>query len=236
MSQIFEKSLEELGVILSDRQKEQFEMYYKTLIEWNQVMNLTTIIKREEVYTKHFLDSLTLCRIVDLTKSATLIDIGTGAGFPGIPLKIVFPEIEVVLLDSLNKRIKFLNDVIDKLELQGIKAVHGRAEELAKRPEYRESFDIGTSRAVSRMCVLSEYCMPYIRAEGIFISYKAGAIEEELEEGKNAIKILGGEIEKIDKFTLAGTDIERSLIKIRKKQNTPRKYPRKAGMPSKEPL
>ena len=236
MSQIFEKSLEELGIILSDRQKEQFEMYYKTLIEWNQVMNLTTIVKREEVYTKHFLDSLTLCRIVDLTKSATLIDIGTGAGFPGIPLKIVFPEIEVVLLDSLNKRIKFLNDVIDKLELQGIKAVHGRAEELAKRPEYRESFDIGTSRAVSRMCVLSEYCMPYIRAEGIFISYKAGAIEEELEEGKNAIKILGGEIEKIDKFTLAGTDIERSLIKIRKKQNTPRKYPRKAGMPSKEPL
>jgi len=239
MDKIFENNLQELGITLNTRQKEQFESYYQMLTQWNEVMNLTSITERSEVYLKHFTDSLALCRLVKLEgleKPMRLIDIGTGAGFPGIPLKIVFPELEVVLLDSLNKRVKFLDAVIQELGLHGIKAVHGRAEEMAKQSEYREQFDIGVSRAVSKLSVLGEYCIPYIRVGGIFISYKSDAVDEELEDSKNAISILGGEIGKVDKFHLNGTDIGRSLIEITKKRNTPKKYPRKAGTPAKEPL
>lgn len=236
MNKIFENNLKELGITLNTKQKEQFASYYELLIEWNKVMNLTGITEREEVYSKHFLDSLVLCRLVSLNSSMSLIDIGTGAGFPGIPLKIVFPKLEVVLLDSLNKRVNFLNTVIQSLNLQGIKAIHGRAEEIAKQSEYREAFDIGVSRAVSNLSALSEYCIPYIRVGGIFVSYKSDSIEEELENSKNAISILGGEIGKVDKFQLNGTDIGRSLIEIKKKRSTSKKYPRKAGTPTKEPL
>ena len=235
----FESNLQELGIVLSIEQKEQFANFYEMLIEYNKVMNLTSITERLEVYSKHFIDSLSLCRLVELgaTKGPKrVIDIGTGAGFPGIPLKIAFPELEIVLLDSLNKRVKFLNAVIKKLKLQGIKAIHGRAEEMAKQKEYREAFDIGVSRAVSKLSVLSEYCIPYIRVGGIFISYKSGLIDEELKESKKAISILGGKIDAIDKFQLIGTDMGRSLVKIQKERSTPKKYPRKAGTPAKEPL
>ena len=235
----FESNLQELGIVLSIEQKEQFANFYEMLIEYNKVMNLTGITERLEVYSKHFIDSLSLCRLVELgatKESKRVIDIGTGAGFPGIPLKIAFPELEIVLLDSLNKRVKFLNAVIEKLKLQGIKAIHGRAEEMAKQKEYREAFDIGVSRAVSKLSVLSEYCIPYIRVGGIFVSYKSGLIDEELEESKKAISILGGKIDAIDKFQLIGTDMGRSLVKIQKERSTPKKYPRKAGTPAKEPL
>ena len=236
MSKIFEQNIKELGITLSIKQKQQFEAYYRMLIEWNKVMNLTGITEYEEVYSKHFFDSLVLCRLRDLSQPQRVIDIGTGAGFPGIPLKIVFPELEVTLLDSLNKRVKFLDAVIEELGLQKIQTIHGRAEEMAKQAKYRESFDIGVSRAVSKLSVIAEYDLPYIRAGGICVFYKSHAIAEELEEAKNAIEILGGEITKVDKFTLSGTDIGRSLIEITKKRSTPKKYPRKAGIPAKEPL
>jgi len=236
MSEIFESNLKELGITLNAKQKKQFESYYEMLTQWNEVMNLTSITEREEVYSKHFVDSLALCRLVNLEEPKNLIDIGTGAGFPGIPLKIAFPELEVVLLDSLNKRVKFLNAVIEKLNLQGIEAIHGRAEEIARKTKYREAFDIGVSRAVSKLSVLCEYCIPYIRIGGIFVSYKSSTVEEELGDSKNAIAVLGGEIGRIDKFHLHGTDIGRSLVEIKKKKSTLKKYPRKAGTPSKEPL
>ena len=166
----------------------------------------------------------------------SVIDVGTGAGFPGIPLKIAFPHLKVVLLDSLNKRINFLNTVIAELGLTDIKTIHGRAEDYAKQTEYREKFDLCVSRAVANLSTLSEYCLPYVSADGLFVPYKSGEIDEELENSKKAVKILGGKIENVVKFQLPGTEIARSFVKIRKISNTNKKYPRKAGLPAKEPL
>lgn len=236
MSQIFEKKLEELGITLSDKQKQQFDSFYELLVEWNKVMNLTGITEYEEVNEKHFVDSLSIIKAIDLNDVDNLIDIGTGAGFPGIPLKIAFPHLKVVLLDSLNKRIKFLNTVIEELGLDNIETIHGRAEDFAKQAEYREQFDLCVSRAVANLSTLSEYCMPYIHTGGMFIPYKSGEIEEEVAGAKKAVHVLGGKIEEVVKFQLPGTEIGRSFVKIKKYQNTPKKYPRKAGLPAKEPI
>lgn len=210
------------------------------LIETNKVMNLTAITEKEEVITKHFLDSLALATVYpDICNpelKLTVLDLGTGAGFPGIPLKIVFPHLQITLMDSLNKRVKFLQSVIDRLELSEITAVHGRAEEAARNAAYREQFDLCVSRAVANLATLSEYCIPFVKPGGKCISYKAAEVEAEVEDAKEAIHILGGKLTEVKKIVLPDTDIERSFIFINKIKNTPKAYPRKAGMASKEPL
>ena len=236
----FEKGLEQLSITLSGEQKQQFLTYYEYLVEKNKVMNLTAITDYEEVITKHFLDSLavvkTSCFKPEKLAGKRLIDIGTGAGFPGIPLKIAFPELEILLLDSLNKRINFLNEVTEMLGLTKINTVHGRAEDYAKQKGYRESFDFCVSRAVANLSTLSEYCIPFVKQGGCFISYKSGSVDQELIQAEKAVKILGGQREEVVRFSLADTDMDRSFVVIRKAKPTPKKYPRKAGLPSKEPL
>lgn len=232
----FEKQLEELNIQLNEDQKWKFKRYYELLIEWNKIMNLTAITDYDEVNEKHFVDSLAIVKSIELEKVKSMIDIGTGAGFPGIPLKIVFPQLQVVLLDSLNKRVKFLNKVKEELGLENIDILHGRAEDYARENEYREKFDLCVSRAVANLSTLCEYCLPYVKIGGVFISYKSGNIEEELQESKKAIEILGGKVEEHIKFQLPGTDITRSFVKIKKKSSTKNKYPRKAGIPAKEPI
>lgn len=236
MSQIFENKLNELGICLTDKQKQQFDRFYELLVEWNGFMNLTGITEYEEVNEKHFVDSLSIIKAIDIEKVKTVIDIGTGAGFPGIPLKIAFPHLNIVLLDSLNKRINFLNTIIDELGLDDITTIHGRAEDFAKKSEYREKFDLCVSRAVANLSTLSEYCLPYVNLGGMFISYKSGEVDAEIEKSKKAIQILGGKLEKMVKFQLPGTEIGRSFVKIQKINNTAKKYPRKAGLPAKEPI
>lgn len=242
MVDLFEKlmreELSEFSIELSKLQLHQFYQYFELLVEWNKVMNLTTITEMEDVVTKHFVDSLSLVKVLsDLkSKQVQILDMGTGAGFPGIPLKIVFPELEITLLDSLNKRINFLNKVIEELGLKKIKAVHGRAEDYGRDREYREKYDYCVSRAVANLSTLSEYCMPYVKIGGAFIPYKSGKIEEELNQARGAVKLLGGKIEEVITFMLPKTDVERSFVVVRKKEGTSKKYPRKAGFPSKEPL
>ena len=236
MNNVLTEKVKELSIVLNDKQIQQFEQYYNILVEWNKVMNLTAITEYEEVVEKHFLDSLTIVYAINMEKIETLIDVGTGAGFPGIPLKIAFPYLKVTLLDSLNKRIKFLNEVIDLLELNDIKAIHGRTEDYAKQVEYREQYDICVSRAVANLATLSEYCLPYVKMDGLFVPYKSGEIDEELKSSEKAVSILGGKVEEVVKFQLPGTDIGRSFVKIHKIKETKKKYPRKAGMPTKEPL
>ena len=221
---------------LTEKQIEQFEKYYELLVEWNKVMNLTGITEFDEVMQKHFVDSVAAAKYVEMEKVNSLIDVGTGAGFPGIPLKIVYPHLQVTLLDSLNKRIKFLNEVVDNLGLTGIETVHGRAEDVAKKAEYREQFDLSVSRAVANLASLTEYCLPFVKVGGKFVSYKSVAVDEEIVQSKKAVYVLGGEIGKVEKFNLPGSDMERALVMVEKKRSTPKKYPRKAGMPTKEPL
>ena len=236
MNQLLEIKLKELNIQINEIQKKQFDTFYSMLVETNKVMNLTGITEYEEVIEKHFVDSLSIVNIFDLSEVNTLIDVGTGAGFPGIPLKIAFPHLKITLLDSLNKRIHFLDSVIDELKLDGIYTIHGRAEDFAKKDDYRERYDLCVSRAVANLSTLSEYCLPYIRVGGMFISYKSGDVDDEVLESKKAISILGGKLDNVVKFQLPGTDINRSFIKIEKIKNTGKKYPRKAGLPSKEPL
>lgn len=230
----FEQGLESLGIVLSDTQKQQFMDYYEFLVETNKVMNLTAITEFDEVIEKHFLDSLSLCKVYDLGRKVKILDMGTGAGFPGIPLKIAFPELEIVLADSLNKRIKFLQEVIERLGLSDITALHARAEELGRDKNYREQFDLCVSRAVANLSSLSEYCIPFVKEGGKFISYKSGEIEEEVSQAKKAIKLLGGKIEDVYKFDLY--EQKRSFVIISKEKKTPKTYPRKAGTPTKEPI
>lgn len=230
----FLDGLEELQISLHEDQMQQFLAYYEMLVETNKVMNLTAITEFDEVIEKHFLDSLSLIRVYDLRREVKILDMGTGAGFPGVPLKIAFPEIDLVLADSLNKRIKFLQDVIERLGLKKINAVHARAEELGKNKDYREKFDLCVSRAVANLASLSEYCIPFVNEGGMFISYKSGEIEDEVEQSKKAVSILGGSISQVYKFDLY--EQKRSFVLIQKKKKTPKAYPRKAGIPTKLPL
>lgn len=243
MNQIFvdkmQAGLDELGISLEKHQMEQFYQYYELLVEWNKVMNLTAITELEDVVSKHFIDSLSLVKAVqELPESdGTMIDVGTGAGFPGIPLKIAFPKLRITLLDSLNKRIKFLNEVIDQLGLGSeIVTIHGRAEDFGRDGEYRERYDVCVSRAVANAATLSEYCLPFVKVGGCFIPYKSGKIDDELEQGKKAIAALGGKVEEVVRFQLAGAEADRALVVIRKKEKTAKRFPRKAGVPSKEPI
>lgn len=226
----------QIGVELNERQLEQFELFYHLLLEKNKVMNLTSITEEDEVIEKHFIDSMTCRRVVDFQSVESVVDIGTGAGFPGIPLKILYPSISFVLVDSLNKRVRFLQEVIEKLELENIEAVHGRAEDLARKPEYRASFSLCVSRAVANLSTLSEYCIPFVKVNGFFVSYKAGKGLEEIKTSNSCMKALGSKIEQVDGFQLPGEDSSRVLIKIKKCKGTARIYPRKAGIPSKNPL
>lgn len=263
-TEIFQKKCEVFGIYLSEEQIEKFMDYYELLTEWNSFMNLTAITDFDEVVLKHFVDSLAICQadvfrrelnIPDYNVSAgadlliekgdsknlnvseiSLIDVGTGAGFPGIPLKIVFEDMRITLLDSLNKRVNFLNTVMEKLDLKNIKAVHGRAEDFARQPDYRKQYDFCVSRAVANLSTLSELCIPFLKRDGYFISYKSEKVREELSAGKRAVEILGGETEKILEYQLPDSTMNRTLVLIRKVKNTPKKFPRKAGTPAKEPL
>ena len=230
----FLKGLEELHIQLTEEQVQQFIKYYEMLVEKNKVMNLTAITEFDEVIEKHFLDSLSLIKVYDLKKDISVLDMGTGAGFPGIPLKIAFPELKVTLADSLNKRILFLQEVIDELHLEKIEAVHARAEELGKNKAYREMYDLVVSRAVANLSSLEEYCVPFVKIGGNFISYKSGEIEEEVANAKNATFLLGGKVKAVYKFDLY--EQKRSFVIIEKVKGTPKTYPRKAGTPTKTPL
>lgn len=255
----FVKDLEEFNIILDERQLNQFIKYYELLTEWNKVMNLTAITDFEEVCKKHFVDSLSLIKVYDsdsvvdkdiygvdnskvckdfniMFAHLSVIDIGTGAGFPGIPLKIAFPDMKITLLDSLNKRINFLQTVISELELSNIEAIHGRAEDFAVKGKLREKYDLCLSRAVANLSTLSEYCLPYVKVGGKFISYKSDNIADEIEAAGKAVSVLGGKIENQVKFILPDSDICRNLVVINKCKNTPGTYPRKAGTASKEPI
>lgn len=225
----FKHGLEELNITLTDEQIEQFLQYYEMLVEKNKVMNLTGITEYEEVIQKHFLDSLSLIRVIPdiASQKLTVIDLGTGAGFPGIPLKIAFPELEITLMDSLNKRILFLQEVIDALGLKKVSAVHGRAEEMASNATHRQQYDLCVSRAVSNLAVLTEYCLPFVKKGGLFVSYKSADSDAEIQEGKKAISILGGKLTSVDKFQLPDSDLRRALVCIKKVKDTPKKYPRK---------
>ena len=226
----------ELNIRINEKQAEQFFRYYELLVEWNGFMNLTGITDFEEVVCKHFVDSLSIISTKDMSTVDNLIDVGTGAGFPGLPLKIVFPHLKVTLLDSLNKRLNFLNQVIEKLGLENIATVHYRAEDGARKAELREQFDCVVSRAVANMSTLCEYCLPYAKVGGCFVAYKSGNAEEEIDKAKKAVHLLGGVKENAIYFDLPDSDIGRSLVIVKKKEPTSKKYPRKAGLPSKEPL
>lgn len=228
------KQAQKIGVNITDEQAEKFYSYTNMLLEWNEKINLTAITELDEIIQKHFIDSLTIDKY--LKENASIIDVGTGAGFPGIPLKIVRDDIKVTLLDALNKRINFLNEVIKELNLDKIKAIHARAEELGRNVIYREKYDIAVSRAVANLSTLLEYMMPFVRMDGKCICMKGPNIQDELKLAENAIKKLGGELEQVYNFILPNSDIERNIIVIRKKEKINFKYPRKAGTPAKEPL
>lgn len=233
---ILEEGCQEFGITLDEVQKKQFTDFYEYLVEKNKVMNLTGITEFQEVLVKHFLDSLACVKAVDMSKVNRIMDIGTGAGFPGVPLKIAFPHLEACLLDSLKKRVNFLEETFQLLKLENITAIHGRAEEFAKNKAYRETYDLCVSRAVSNLATLSEYCLPYVKTGGFFISYKSGTVQEEVEQAQKAVKILGGRIQDVVYFQLPDSEIQRSLVVIEKVKATPGRYPRKAGTPLKEPL
>ena len=232
----FLDALSEMGVTLSEQQKEQFVTYYEMLVEKNKVLNLTTVTEFEEVLQKHFLDSLSVCRVLDLDAPKKVIDVGTGAGFPGIPLKIAFPDLKVVLLDSLQKRLTFLEEVTTELGLENVSFLHARAEDAGKDPAYREQFDFCVSRAVANLSVLSELCLPMVKVGGSFVSYKSGKADEEIAHASRAIRILGGKKARKEHFLLPGSDMERILVVVEKKEPTPKNFPRKAGIPAKKPI
>lgn len=232
IKEVFDK----MHIELPDGALDLLNRYYEMLIDTNKVMNLTAITEYSEVVIKHFADSAAIGCITDMNGNIDVIDVGTGAGFPGIVLKIVYPQLSVVLLDSLNKRVNFLKNVITELGLTDISAIHGRAEDIARNKDYREKFDLCVSRAVANMSSLSEYCLPFVKVGGRFIPYKADGCDEEVKTASKAVNILGGKIRKIESYVIPDTDICRKFVVIDKLRNTSAKYPRKAGLPTKEPL
>ncbi len=235
---IFTEQLAVFQISLSPEQLRQFRQFYENLIKWNEVMNLTAITEETDVYTKHFLDSLSIVGVVDQEslKNVSIIDVGTGAGFPGLPIAIAFPEAQVTLVDSLQKRVRFLEETVKLLGLNNVQVFHSRAEDFGRIEAQREHYDIACSRAVARLNVLSEYCIPFVKKGGYFIAYKADRIKEEMADGKKAAGILGGRVDQVISFQLPGTDYNRTLVQVFKERHTSGKYPRKAGTPAKEPL
>lgn len=231
----FVQQLESKGFTVTEEQRKQFAIYYENLVEWNKLMNLTAVTEKEEVYLKHFFDSITPSFYFDFNKVQSICDVGAGAGFPSIPLKIMFPHLEVTIVDSLNKRINFLNHLSAELDLTNVRFIHDRAETFGKG-EYRESFDVVTARAVARLSVLSELCLPLVKKGGHFIALKGAQGEIEVEEGLFAIGILGGEVIDNHSLVLPEEESTRYILDIKKKRQTPKKYPRKPGTPNKEPL
>lgn len=232
----FSEQVMRLGIHLSDQQLEQFEQYFTLLVEWNEKMNLTGITERSAVYEKHFYDSLTLIQAVDFNALFSLADIGSGAGFPSIPLAIAFPHLKVTIIDSLAKRIRFLDEVTSHLNLSGVSSLHSRAEDAARLKDHRDRYDIVTARAVARMAVLNEFCLPFVRVGGVFLAMKGSDIAEELEESRFSARILQGEIREIKQLHLPSEGSVRHLIVVEKLRATPASYPRKAGIPLKSPL
>ena len=233
---LLRESLDELEIKYEEHQIDQFADYYDLLIDWNSRMNLTAVTDLDDVILKHFVDSILICRFIDLNSDVSLIDVGSGAGFPGIPIKIMNPECRVVLLDSLNKRINFLETVVGELDLKNIKCIHGRAEDVSREKDLRGSFDYSVSRAVANLSTLSEYCVPFLRQGGRFISYKSDKADEEINAAKNAIKLLGSKIISVDEVQLPHSDILRKFVIIENEKPVSMKYPRKAGVPSRMPL
>ncbi|WP_088036658.1 16S rRNA (guanine(527)-N(7))-methyltransferase RsmG [Evansella clarkii] len=232
----FREVLAEKGIELSEEQMEQYNSYYRTLTEWNQKMNLTAITEKNEVYLKHFYDSVSVAFYHDFNKPLNIVDVGAGAGFPSIPLKIAFPDLHVTIVDSLNKRITFLNELASILNLKGVAFIHDRAELFGKNKSHREKYDIAMARAVARLPVLSELCLPLVKKEGCFIAMKGAGAQEEINDAGNAFELLGGQLKSVDTFRLPSENSERSIIKVAKVRKTPKQYPRKAGTPNKEPL
>lgn len=232
----FANALKEYGIELSSFQLEQFSIYFKTLVEWNEKINLTAITNEEDVYLKHFYDCISAAFYYDFNQELHICDVGAGAGFPSIPLKICFPHVNVTIVDSLQKRISFLNHLASELKLKDVAFYHDRAENFGKNSKFRETFDLVTARAVARMSVLSELCLPLVKKGGVFIAMKGSQAEEEMQVGQTAIELLGGETDTIHTFTLPKEESERSIVVIQKQRKTPKKYPRKAGLPNKEPI
>ena len=233
----FKSSLAEAGIQLNDQQMAQFNRYFELLVEWNEKINLTAITALEEVYLKHFYDSLTVAMHVEMSdQEYRLVDVGSGAGFPSIPLKIALPNLDITIVDSLNKRINFINEVVNELGLEGVHAYHDRAETFGQNPQFRGQFDFATARAVARLNLLAEFCLPLVKKDGQFLAMKAQKSDDEIEEAKHAIAILGGKFVEDIQFDLPAEAGERHILRIEKPKETPNKYPRKPGKPAKSPL
>lgn len=232
----FKIALADHGIEINDKQLKQFELYYEILVEWNEKINLTALTDREDVYLKHFYDSITAAFYFDFTKELHVCDVGAGAGFPSIPIKICFPHLKISIIDSLNKRIGFLNHLATELEIDHVHFHHGRAEDFGSDPKFRENYDVVMARAVARMSVLSELCLPFIKKNGVFLAMKGAQANDELKDSNKAISLLGGEVTDMKTFTLPKEDSERSIIMVKKKVKTPKKYPRKAGTPNRNPI
>lgn len=232
----FQQQLEEKGITLTSQQLQQFERYYEVLVEWNEKINLTSITEKKEVYLKHFYDSISAAFYYDFSKPLSLCDVGAGAGFPSIPLKICFPHLHISIVDSLKKRITFLDHLAQELNLEHVSFYHDRAETFGQNNQFRESFDLVTARAVARLSVLSELCLPLVKVNGDFVALKASAAQDEMEKANKAISVLGGQVKQVSRFTLPLEESERNIIIIRKERSTPKKYPRKPGTPNKMPI
>lgn len=226
---LMEESAKNIGLSLTKHQYEQFEQYKTLLKEWNEKMNLTAIVEDEDIFRKHFIDSIKVFEFKEVLEAKSIIDVGTGAGFPGLPIKIMMPEVKLTLLDSLNKRLNFLRTVASELKMTDLEYVHSRAEDGSRLPEYREKYDIAVSRAVANMTLLSELCLPYVRKGGYFIALKGPAVEEEIQEAQHAIDLLGGKIEEVKEVCIEGMDLKHNLVIVKKVKNTPKTYPRSSA-------